>query len=74
MGLVTAFEESGKSMPKAGYQVIRHGRRAASVVGDPNNPRPNGPPIGDPSIPKVTLVVRADSFKGIYRKLKAGTS
>lgn len=62
MGLATSLSEAGREIHRDGYLVKTHGNRYA--------PPTDG--IDQPPQPSYQVLVRPDSFKGIYKALKSG--
>jgi hypothetical protein len=72
LGLAATLTEAGRDIKKDGYQVRKHENRysASSVFAD--KLLGSASPIDDPfDPPSYQVVVREDSVKGIYKKLKS---
>lgn len=60
LGLAATLSETGKDIKKDGYVVKSHENRFAESED------------GNPGSPRYQLLVRPDSVKSIYKKLKTG--
>jgi hypothetical protein len=61
LGLAVALNEAGRDIKKDGYQIRKHENAFNPAHGEDGKP-----------IPSYQLLVRPDSMKGIYKKLKTG--
>lgn len=67
MGLAVTLTEAGKDIKKDGYVVIKHENRFKPMASLPSEEGKEQPvPV------QYQVLVRPDSVKGIYRRLKSG--
>jgi hypothetical protein len=71
LGLATTLAEAGRDIKHSGYVVKKHENRFSSPQDGTTEQVKNGTP---PNHSSYQLLVRKDSFKGIYKALKSGQS
>ena len=68
MGLAVTMTEAGKDIKKDGYVAIKHENRFKPIATSSSDPGDK-----EPVVPvQYQVLVRPDSVKGIYRRLKSG--